>query len=320
MTLSAKALRQLSSDYRTPGSPFYLASAYRILLELKRAGNKRASLADVKLFLASDSGALSSRFNPVRSNVRRPAVICSALDQNWESDLLIFDKKWKYRNSFYTCLLVVIDCLSLYLWAYPLKRRSKSEIAEKFASLFAHRRPIILTTDGEAAFKNPPLYERFGVKHVVATFSAHKARIVESLGVRLLQRAIARRIASSGDTRLLAVLPDLVKSLNDRYVPELGLRPSQVNVANSVQVYRRRYGRLLKQKTPRSAFRVGDKVRVSATRRKFEKASRAQNFSNEIYVITKRVFSPPKWLYHIRPVSKKYEVHARFLGSELTAA
>ena len=259
MTLSQKVLRELSASYRKPGSVYYLASPYRILLELKRAGNKSATLRDVKLFLANEKGAVS-RFNAVRSKVKRPAVICSALDQFWEADFLIFPRRLKFRNSYYTCLLIVIDCLSLYLWVYPLKRRSKAEVAERFSSLFAHRHPIILTTDGEAAFKNHPLYKRYGITHVVSTFGPHKARIVESLGVRLLQRAISKRIAITGDTRFLPVLSKIVDSLNDRYVPTLGYRPSEINVANSVKVYERRYRDLLKKKTPKSLYHVGQKV------------------------------------------------------------
>ena len=68
--------------------------------------------------------------------------------------------------------------------------------------------------------------------------------------------------------RYIDALQDFVQSYNDTYHRSIGMAPSQVNVANQEEVWQRLYGHDGKG-VPK--FKVGDRVRISKPKRRFEK-------------------------------------------------
>ena len=94
------------------------------------------------------------------------------------------------------------------------------------------------------------------------------------------------------------MLADLIRGLNNRYLPIIGMAPSQVTVDNSNEVFHRRYDKVFDELDTRSKFKVGDRVRVMLNKKSFDKGY-TQNFSKEIYIVRQVVMSVPVHSYKL---------------------
>ncbi|KAF8784258.1 hypothetical protein HNY73_009962 [Argiope bruennichi] len=64
------------------------------------------------------------------------------------------------------------------------------------------------------------------------------------------------------------------------------MKPSSVNIDNQAEVWQNLYGNLSEQKSEKPSFKVGDTVRISKWKGKFEKGYE-NNWSREIFTIYK---------------------------------
>ena len=62
----------------------------------------------------------------VRRNFPRRKVIMKGIDETWQADLIDM-KNYSHFNKGYDWLLTVINNVSKYAWALPLKRKTKAE-------------------------------------------------------------------------------------------------------------------------------------------------------------------------------------------------
>ena len=56
-------------------------------------------------------------------------------------------KEYGKENNGYKYVLVVINCFSKYVWAYPIKSKTSKEVAQALEKTFHIQRPINLCTD-----------------------------------------------------------------------------------------------------------------------------------------------------------------------------
>ena len=78
-------------------------------------------------------------------------------------------------------ILTVIDVLSKYAWALPLKTKSGAEVTKAFAKIFRDRYPKNLQTDQGKEFYNADVQKLF-TKHDInhySTYSVMKDAVVE---------------------------------------------------------------------------------------------------------------------------------------------
>ncbi len=96
-----------------------------------------------------------SLYKPLIKKFKRNPMISSHIDQWWQSDLSDMSSLSK-DNKGYKYLLMVIDVLSKYAWAFPLKNKKPASIVESFEKLFreSKRKPIYLYTDAGTEYVN----------------------------------------------------------------------------------------------------------------------------------------------------------------------
>ena len=118
---------------------------------------------------------------PARRNFLRRKFIMRGIDETWKADLVDM-KKHSKLNRGYKYLLTVIDNVSKYAWAIPLKNKSGLELEKAFKGLFEQGRvPRNLHVDQGTEFYN---YRVKNLLHshnenLYSTFSEKKASIVE---------------------------------------------------------------------------------------------------------------------------------------------
>ena len=190
-------------------------------------------------------------------------------------------------------MLVCIDVFSKYAWVRCLKNKSARSVTDAFEDILREGRiPVKLQTDKGTEFFNKEfarLLEKFKIKHF-ATSSETKACVVERLN-RTIKTRMFRYLEAQNSKRYIDALQDLISAYNHSYHRSIKMRPVDVTQENVDEVFKNLYGK--KDTSPlRFRYRVGDLVRISKTRRAFQKGYK-QNYTDEFFTIAERVFRKP---------------------------
>ena len=212
-----------------------------------------------------------------------------AMDEQWQMDLADMQTLAKYNkgNKF---ILTVIDVLSKYAWAEPIKNKSATQVKqgiEKIWKRASPRHPVQVQTDAGKEFYNRPVQEFFK-KHQVNHFSTHgdtKAAVVERWN-RTLKERMYRYFTARNTLRYVDVLPALVQGYNDKRHTSHGMKPSHVSHKNEKQVWNKLYADRLQQPKKTPQCQIGDKVRLNKKHRPFKKAY-LPGWTEEVFLVQK---------------------------------
>lgn len=135
----------LEKVYYNLDSPACFAGQEAVFREAKKL-NSDITREDVADFLSRQR--TYTLHKPVRRRFPQNKVIPSGLDTDWQADLCDMQKLKKY-NGGHGYILTVIDVLSKYAWAVPLKTKAPSEVAAAFKTIIKEsgRLPWFLATD-----------------------------------------------------------------------------------------------------------------------------------------------------------------------------
>ncbi|CAK1581105.1 unnamed protein product [Parnassius mnemosyne] len=115
-----------------------------------------------------------------RVNFPRRNVITKDIYDLWQADLIDMQLVSKENKNF-RFILTVIDTVSKYAWAFPIKTKSKEDVCYNFMKLLKTRVPKNLQTDNGTQFYNDKfkkIMNSYNINHY-STFSTKKASIVE---------------------------------------------------------------------------------------------------------------------------------------------
>lgn len=223
----------------------------------------------------------------VRRNFPTRPYVTRGLDHQWQADLVEM-KPFAKENQGYHYLLTVIDMLSRYAMARPLKRKTPEEIIAAFKSIFAKekRKPHFLQTDEGMEFEARNVRAFFAQRGVeqFSVKSQFKAAMVERFN-RTLKTKMWRVFTHRGNYRWLELLQPLIDAYNRTKHRILGRAPIEVTNVNETEVWLHLYGKLKKPRpNQKTSFKVGDRVRISKVKGLFEKGYRP-NWSEEILTV-----------------------------------
>ncbi|KAL6418388.1 hypothetical protein ACFW04_012153 [Cataglyphis niger] len=150
---------------------------------------------------------------PARRNFPRRRVAVRGYDDLWQADVVEM-RPYARLNKGHNYILTVIDALSKYAWAAPLKSKSAGEVARALSKITreSKRCPKNLQTDKGKEFYNAEVRkfaEKHGVNHY-STYSVMKASIVERFN-RTLKNSMWKYFTLNGTYKWIDALPRLVK-------------------------------------------------------------------------------------------------------------
>lgn len=222
---------------------------------------------------------------PARRNYPRRRFDVRGLDETWQADLVEM-LPYSRENKGNKYLLTVIDTLSKYAWAVPVKKKTGEDVSAAMKSILVKGRvPKNLHTDRGKEFYNKnfqSLMDKYNI-NLYSTYSNLKASICERFN-RTLKEAMWKNFSSQGSYKYLNILPKLLETYNNRKHRSIGMKPKDVTAANQNQVlhYIHANQKIIKNK---KKFKIGDKVRISRAKQLFEKGY-LPNWSTEIFTIT----------------------------------
>ena len=242
---------------------------------------------------------------PARKNFPRRRVIIRGYDDLWQADVVEM-RPYSSSNRGYHYILTVIDALTKYAWAVPLKAKGGREAADAIAGIIREsgRCPKNLQTDMGKEFYNADvqkLLKKHDINHY-STYSVLKASIVERFN-RTLKNDMWKQFTLNGNYKWIDLLPRLVSNYNARKHRTIGMRPIDVSPAIAEKLLDTVYSHV-KIAGP-AKFKVGDSVRVSKYKTVFEKGY-TPNWTTEVFKIVKvQITNPVTYLledYKGKPV------------------
>ena len=241
-------------------------------------------------------------------------VIVHSLDHQWQADLADMRSLAKYNDD-HNYILTVIDVLSKYAWAVPIKRKTGDYATEAFQDIFkSNRVPNLLHTDLGSEFinkKTQALLKSLDIKWF-QTFNETKAQIVERFN-RTLKGRMYKYFTANNTKRWIDILPDLVYNYNTSYHRSIKMTPVQA-VENPQQAYENLYEKEQSRTTPK--FKGGDFVRISKYRGKFKRGYTA-NYTDEVFVVTDVLNTSPV-TYRIAEIRNASKIIGTFYEEELS--
>ena len=187
----------------------------------------------------------------------------------WQVDLLDF-QKFSNENNGYRYLCVIIDCFTKYVWVKPLKNKSGKSLVKALALLLMTERPKHLQADQGTEFFNKNvtrMLEAFGPK-LYHSYSEHKASIVERVQ-RTLRARLGKLFTEQGNNVWIVEIDNIVDAYNNSYHRSIKMSPIKVTESDTDKIRRLLFPRN-KFKYP-TYFKIGDKVRITIRRKKFQK-------------------------------------------------
>ena len=258
--------------------------------EASKSSGERIKDEDVREWLLQQDVYSLYRTAPV--NFPRNRILVDGIDKQFQADLVDM-AELSEQNDGVKFMLVCIDVFSKYAWIRCLKNKKASTVAEAFEDILSEGRiPVKLQTDKGTEFFNKTfraLMKKFNISHF-ATASETKASIVERLN-RTIKSRMYRYLEAQNSKRYIDVIQDLTSAYNRSFHRSIKMRPIDATTENAQTVFDNLYGK--KDTTPlRFRYKQGDTVRISKTRRPFQKGYK-QSFTDEFFTIAERVFRKP---------------------------
>ena len=273
---------ELKRRYRDPGQPGSLGGAARF------GKAQGITVQRAKRILEHELGYTLHK--PTRRRFPTSRVLVFGPDEQWAADLVDV-QKLKRENKGTNYLLTVVDVFSKYAWVLPVKQKTGPLMARALATLFktSKRSPQKLQTDDGKEFYNKhvtKVLKEHGTHHF-STAGDTKASVVERFN-RTFKQRLYRYMTTFNTFKYLSVLPKLVSGYNASFHRSIGRAPRDVDESNAEEVWDTLYDdkKKKKKKKNRGALKVGDRVRLNAKHRTFQKGY-LPGWTEEVFLITR---------------------------------
>ena len=238
----------LKEIYYDAGHVAGFGSAKDLYSAVRRKG-KKITLKKVKEFLQKQD--TYTLHKPVRRKFKRRKIMSKGVDYLWQADLIDLQPISK-ENKGNRFLLTIIDTLSRFGFAVPVKDKTGQTMVQAFKKIFSSskRVPTKLFTDSGPEFWNKKCHDFLRGKNIIhySTASDVKAATVERFN-RTIQMKLYKYFTAKGTLHYVRVLPSLIRSYNERIHRAYGKAPVNVGRNNEKDVWQALYGNYMRSKT-----------------------------------------------------------------------
>jgi hypothetical protein len=209
------------------------------------------------------------------------------VDEIWSADLVDMQYDSKDNNGF-RYLLTVIDVMSKFAWAVPLKDKTGKSVAAAFEKIMkeSDRKPMKLWVDKGTEFYNNVM-DKLLKENTIDRYSSEsefKATVVERFN-RTLKTNMWKYFTAKNTNRYVDVLDKLLQIYNNTKHNSIEMTPIEASKPeNEAEVFKRLHPETVRVKN-KPKFNVGDRVRITKYKTVFEKGY-WPNWTEEVFVIT----------------------------------
>ena len=230
---------------------------------------------------------LSEELNkPVINKFERKKIVINHIDEIHSCDLVDMIK-YSRVNRGYKYIFTNIDIFSKYAWVFPIKSKKISDIKPCFEKIFKERKPKYIWSDQESSFFSKEMLKFFEDNNVKIyhNYSNLKAVVIERFN-KSLRELMMKEFVKNNNTIWYNILPELIKTYNNRYHRTIKMKPIDVNKTNEKYIKNNFYTYDITNKKPK--FKINNIVRISLKRRQlFDKPTGNIKWSEELFKIYK---------------------------------
>jgi hypothetical protein len=287
----------LTDLYYDPAQPGSFSGLQKLWKIVKSDNDYGLTYGDVKEWLSTQE--TYKRHKPVKRLFKRQRIIMSAIDQQWDADIMDM-VKFSRQNNGYRYLAIFIDIFSRYIWVEPLKTKKPIEMVQVMKEIFSEgRRPLSIRTDRGSEYMGKEVQKYLSemeILHFTARNALH-ANYAERL-IRTLKGKIYRYFTRFQTHTYIDVIDDIVEGYLHTIHTTTQLKPIDINSENEQSVYEKLYLPAQveqEQVEPIYKFDVGDYVYTLESRSPFTKGYE-ETFTQEIFEIVYRTPTmPPRY-------------------------
>ena len=221
-----------------------------------------------------------------KKNFETNKIVYNHIDEIWSIDLVDMIDYKTSNNKGYRYIFIVIDNLSKYLFAIPLKNKYSQTITNEFANILttSKRKSFKLESDRGAVFYNITFQNFLKNKniHLYSRFTDKGPSIAERV-IRTLGNLLKKPVFEKGKADWLSELPSIIKQYNNSIYHSIKMTPNQASKKlNERKVYANLRNQRVKQ-PPK--FKLVQLIRTADIKRVFSKGD-SRNWPYKLYTIT----------------------------------
>jgi hypothetical protein len=328
--------KYLEKIYKDPKHPGSFSGPLKLYQAVRNEGKFAIGMSRISKWL---KGNATYTFNRIaHRKFKRNSVTVEGVDSMWDADLIDLSI-YKSKNSNYCYILLMIDIFTRYVYLRPLKTKNGVDVIEAMSNIFAEgRQPEVLRTDKGREFSNvrvDKFYEDFNIHHYV-TFNETQANYAERC-IKTIKTKIYRYMKQHNVHKYIDIIENISVGYNNSIHRSLGRTPKSVNKGNEDEVrvdqYLLKKGQTLKIKKTVSVksenakgdkkkrkrqiftYKLGDVVRISLIKGKFDREY-YQKWSTETFKVVERRVREKIPVYRISDWMDD-EVEGTFYGKEM---
>lgn len=238
---------------------------------------------------------LEGPIEKIASEIHKPALknyptrktIVQGIDNIFAIDLVDMSG-YADMNDGNKFMLTVIDCLSRYAWAEPLKNKSAAEVLKAMKKIVSEskRTPDLIWSDAGSEFLNVQFKKWMKDNNISLyhTYSENKSAMIERFN-RTLKTIMWKEFTINGNYNWIDIIDDLLETYNNKVHSSIKMTPTQASMSKNESIL------LARQNSDhrtfnKAKFKKGDKVRISYVKGMFEKGY-TPKWSWEVYTIEK---------------------------------
>ena len=257
--------------------------------------------------------------HPVIIVFRRPRVLAFSVNYQWDSDTANM-VKYKDYNDGYGYFAVFIDIFSRFLYTFPLKTLSGSEMTKNFQRLINERgdKPKKLRTDQGSEYKNKEferLLELENIDHIF-TYYETKANYAERV-IKTIKLKIIKYFTNRETFQWVDILSDLTNGYNNSKHRSIKMSPREAKNSDPYKVWRNQYEKINYPKSYFSAqkikknlisgvrgrkkfkYNISDRVKIPYMKKTFDREY-SEKWSGEIFTITDQKINQSQPMYQLK--------------------
>jgi hypothetical protein len=254
----------------------------------KKAGAIKKPNADQKM-------EAKELHKPVIRKFPRRMVIVPGIWHTFAADLVDM-QKFEKDNKHFKYILTVIDVLSRYAWAEPLKDKKQETVIMAFQKILKDvadlcgTSPKKLWVDQGSEFINKQMKKFLQPIEVYHTYSENKAAPVERFN-RTLKTRMWYKFTKYGTHKWVDRLPKLMKKYNTTVHSSIGMTPTKA-LANEDLLLQQQNVKEAKKAWKPPKLKVGDLVRLAKSKEAFTKGYEP-GWTKELFTVAEVLATKP---------------------------
>lgn len=210
-------------------------------------------------------------------------VVSLYANEIWAMDLVDMSSLVEY-NKQYKYMLTVIDVYTKYAWGEPLKDKKATSVLNALKHIVeeSKRKPQRIWVDQGSEFYNKQFNDWCKQNDITiySTFGESKSVVIERFN-RTLKGLMFKQFTATNSRDWVSILSDLLNTYNNKKHGTIKMTPTEASQTDKTI---EKYTVVDIPKVTKPKFKVGDHVRISKVKGKFEKGYQP-NWTYEVFTV-----------------------------------